>query len=115
MLRWLSMRVWQILTTASSTNKIDGAFFIHKPVELPRGYVHVALANAITKSDLKSEFIKLLAEDNGGANCLMQTTGSKHVDMRILTTRKVEFDIEFAKAAEKGNKNGINLRGAQFM
>ena len=115
MLPWLSMRVWQILNTPNSTNKIEGAFFIHKPVELPRGYMHVALASAITKSEYKTEFIKLLAEDNGGGNCLMQTTGTKNVDMRILPARRVEFEIEFAKAAVKGHKTCISHRGAQFM
>ena len=114
MLPWLSIRVWQILNIAGGANKVEGAFFIQKPTEVPRGFFHVALLNAITSVERKSEFIKLLAEDNGGGNCLMQTSGAKKLEMRTLSTRRTEFETEFHKTPTDKTKCA-HLRGAQFM
>ena len=108
------MRAWQVLATPTSKAMHGDAFFIYKAIQIPPEYLLVVLYGAGTNAKKRGDIATLLAMDNGGGNCLMQTNGKQNVSMKALASRKGQFDEELAfTSIDKEHR--ILVKGAKFM
>lgn len=71
-------------------------FFLDAPNAIPEEHFLFYCMHAI-KPEKREAFAQLLAQDNGGANCIMPSASTGSLDIsKILANRKAAIDAELA-------------------
>jgi hypothetical protein len=77
-------------------------FFIDAPLTIPQDYFLLYIFMHAAKPDKKEAFAQLLAEADGGTNCIMTSASSESSDIsQILANRKAAIDAELAECARQ--------------